>query len=106
MNRLAQFLRWNRWLALIATGCAALVLLLAILAADPSAHRWLHADSDHEDHSCAVVLFAHGLTSALAEIILTLVAWRLLSVLGRAGEVLHLATPSYFLQPACGPPVR
>jgi hypothetical protein len=106
MNRFLRLFRWNRWPALIAAGCATLVLLLAILAADPSAHRWLHADSDHEDHSCAVVLFAHGLTSALAEIILTLVAWRLLSVLGRAGEVLHLAAPAYFLQPACGPPVR
>ena len=106
MNRRAQLLRGNRWLAPIATGCAMLVLLLAILAADPAAHRWLHADSDHEDHSCAVVLFAHGLTSALAAVVLVLVAWRLLSVLGRAGEVLQLAAPSYFLQPACGPPVR
>jgi len=106
MKRWLHLYRWNRWPALIAAGCATLVLLLAILAANPDAHHWLHADSDHEDHSCAVVLFAHGLTSALAGITLTLVAWRLLSLLGRAGEVLRLAAPSYFLQPACGPPAR
>ena len=106
MKRCLHLFRWNRWPAWIAAGGAALVLLLAILAADPSAHRWLHADSDREDHSCAVVLFVHGLTPALAEIVLTLVTWRLLSVLGRAGEVLHLAAPGHLLQPACGPPVR
>ena len=106
MNRGPQLSRGKRWPALIAGGCAALVLLLSILAADPAAHRWLHADSDHEDHTCAIVLFAHGLTSALAEVVLTLVAWRLLSGLGWAGEVLHLAAPGYLLQPACGPPAR
>ncbi len=104
MNRQSLLFFRNRWTALIGAGCAALVLVLAILAADPEAHRWLHADSDHEDHSCAVVLFVHGLTSALAEVALALVAWRLISVLGRAGQVLWLAAPSHSLPPACGPP--
>ena len=106
MNRAWQMVRWSRWQAWLATGCAALVLALAILAADPAAHRWIHADSDHEDHTCAVVLFAHGLMSALAEVVLTLVAWRLFSVLSRHGELLCLAAPSYLLLPACGPPCR
>lgn len=104
-SRLKSF-RDSRWPALIAAGCAALVLILVVLAASPEAHHWLHSDSDQADHDCAVVLFAHGLAATLAEIVLTLVAWRLLSLIGQAGASLRLSVPPHFLPPACAPPAR
>lgn len=46
--------------AVIASLLTSLVLLLNALAASPSLHEWFHADAGHEDHHCAVTLFAHG----------------------------------------------
>lgn len=37
-----------------------LVLLLNLLAASPSLHKYFHADADKAEHQCAVTLFAHG----------------------------------------------
>jgi hypothetical protein len=37
-----------------------LVLLLNLLAASPTLHEKFHADAGHEEHQCAVTLFAHG----------------------------------------------
>ncbi len=37
-----------------------LVLFLNLLAAAPSLHERFHPDAGHEDHQCAVTLFAHG----------------------------------------------
>ena len=36
------------------------LLFLNLLAASPSLHEWFHADAGHEDHQCAVTMFAHG----------------------------------------------
>ena len=36
------------------------VLLLNLLAADPSLHEWFHHDAGQADHQCVVALFAHG----------------------------------------------
>jgi len=30
------------------------------MAASPGLHELIHADSGHDDHECAVTLFAHG----------------------------------------------
>jgi len=47
----------------------AVVLLLNLLAAAPALHELLHADAGHEDHHCAVTLFAHGqVDSATVEV--------------------------------------
>ena len=47
-----------------------LVLLLNLLAASPSLHEWFHADAGHEDHQCAVTIFAHGqVDSATVEVV-------------------------------------
>jgi hypothetical protein len=92
------------WAAPLAAGCVALLLVLSVLAADPGAHHWLHPDSDQAEHTCAVVIFAHGLTPELATVVLTLVAF-LFSVPGRAGEVLRPLMRRRRLPPACGPPV-
>ena len=46
-----------------------LVLFLNLLATAPSLHERLHADAGHEDHQCAVTLFAHGqVDSATVEV--------------------------------------
>ena len=37
-----------------------LVLFLNLLAASPWLHERFHADAGHEDHQCAVTVFAHG----------------------------------------------
>lgn len=36
------------------------ILLLNLLAADPSLHKWFHHDAGQADHQCVVALFAHG----------------------------------------------
>jgi hypothetical protein len=36
------------------------VLFLNLLAAAPALHELIHADAGHEDHQCAVTLYAHG----------------------------------------------
>jgi hypothetical protein len=36
------------------------ILLLNLLAADPSLHEWFHHDAGQADHQCAVTVFAHG----------------------------------------------
>jgi hypothetical protein len=46
--------------AAIATLLVAMVLLLDAMAAAPALHEWFHADAGHEEHQCAVTLFAHG----------------------------------------------
>ncbi|MEZ0254987.1 MAG: hypothetical protein ACAI37_06895 [Chthoniobacter sp.] len=36
------------------------LLLICAAAASPALHEWMHADADHEDHDCAITLFASG----------------------------------------------
>jgi len=53
-----SFARWCRLsLGSLLAGC---VLLLNAMAASPGLHELIHADSGHDDHECAVTLFAHG----------------------------------------------
>src|SRR5690349_9122889 len=62
------------WRRLLAAGCAALVLALAIFAASPSAHGLLH-DDDHQhalgDDTCAVVMFSSGVSLPVAPFAIT-----------------------------------
>lgn len=97
----AEFLR-----RLGAAGGAALVLALAIFAASPELHHWLHSDaSTASDDGCAVALFAGGVSVPLGAIAVVPPAaeWR---------ETLHapvveilLVTPRYLRQPERGPPL-
>ena len=91
----------SRVCALLLTGT---VLLLAILAASPDAHRWLHADSDHEDHECAITLYAQGVTTAVVGVALAIVAWRLLGLSQSAGIELFLSAPRFLHLPGRAPP--
>lgn len=38
----------------------AIVLMLDAMAACPALHEMIHKDAGHEDHECAVTMFAHG----------------------------------------------
>jgi hypothetical protein len=84
---------------------AALVLVLAVLAVCPALHEWLHPDACHEDHECAVTLFAHGITPVLAEIILAVIAVCFVAAVAPALATLYLAPPRYWLHPERGPPL-
>ena len=106
VNRLFATVRQqpSRLSQVCSLGLAALVLLLAVLAVCPAAHEWLHPDANHGDHECAVVLFAHGITSTFAAAALASVVWRLIRI-SRFGAVeLCLASPRYRLLPGRAPP--
>jgi hypothetical protein len=107
---------------LIAAGCAALVLALAVFAASPVAHTWLHdatrapAAPDHgpgsehpvadAEHNCAIVLFAGGVTLSIAPAMP--LPPRALSTDRSAATYpdLCLVSPRYLRQPERGPPAR
>jgi hypothetical protein len=90
---------------LLATGCAAIVLLLAVLAVSPALHAWLHghANPDTSDR-CAVVLFAGGVTLAAAAIAIAAprAAWRERPA-APVRDIL-LVSSRYLRQPERGPP--
>jgi hypothetical protein len=91
---------------LLAAGGIALVLLLSVLAVSPELHHFFHGDHDdgHED-GCAVVLFAHGVSTTVDTAILasTPVERRELVRLP-AAEIL-LTSSRYLHPPERGPPV-
>ena len=90
---------------LVGAGCAALILLLSVLAVSPSLHQRLHRESqpEHED-GCAVVLFSVGFTEAAAAAVLAVVALCLAEKLARAPDGVDLPAPHFQLPPGCGPP--
>jgi hypothetical protein len=90
---------------LLAAGAVALVLALTVLAVSPTLHAWLHGESQLDPNdSCAVVLFAHGLTPALtALVLLALARAQRRAVLPLPAPVL-VAAPAFDLPPGCGPP--
>jgi len=93
--------RLSRVCALLLTGT---VLMLALMAASPAAHHWLHADSDHENHECAITLYAQGITTALVGVALAVVAWRQLELSQSAATELFLAAPRFLHLPGRAPP--
>jgi hypothetical protein len=103
---LAEFLR-----RLFAAGGVALVLLLAVLAASPAAHEWVHGHAeavahtpDSDDDGCVVNLFAHGVLSAAVFAALLFVSFCLVAGTVWPREAVRLSTPRYRLPPLCGPP--
>ena len=107
MTTLFRTARWqptrlSRACALLLTGT---VLLLAILAASPAAHHWLHADADHDDHECAITLYAQGIAPAGIVFVLAIVVWRLLGLAQRAGTEWFVSPPRYLHLPGRAPPL-
>jgi hypothetical protein len=97
---LAAFLR-----RLLAGGSAALVLALAVFAASPDLHGWLHVDNGAGDDECAVALFAGGVSAPPAAVAVSLSAteWKVPTY--QSVDELFLASPRYLQQPERGPPL-
>lgn len=81
-----------------------MVILLCILAASPAVHHWLHHDSDQDSHDCAVVTFAHGLTSAETVTVLIAVV-RAIAPSAQTCAQPEIASPAHTLPPGQGPPL-
>ncbi len=99
---LAEFLR-----RLIAAGSAALVLTLAVFAASPVLHDRLHTatDTTHDD-SCAVGLFAHGVSLPFDAIAAPLPPATLAAPAPAFPRDIFVSPPRYLRQPERGPPAR
>jgi hypothetical protein len=91
----------------LALGCACLVLGLTIFAASPSAHASLH-DHDHEhavaDDTCAVVLFASGVSLPVAPLAVFPPSDVVQSISPITTADVLLVSPRYLRQPERGPP--
>jgi hypothetical protein len=90
---------------LLAAGAAALVLLLAILAVNPSLHARLHADAGQADHECVITLFQQGVIPETAALVLV-VAPLIPVVFAAARPSLCLAPARCRLPPGRAPPAR
>ena len=88
---------------LLAGGSAALVVLLAVLAANPALHEWLHADAGRADHECAVTLFLHG-ADAAAPFTMAAVVWIVRALAVAAPAAPELAVRRFRLPPGHAPP--
>ena len=106
MSQLRQSRCADHFRRVLATCCAALVFTLGLFAASPLLHEQLH----HNDHSsagdsCAVVLFANGVSVPLAVTAMPPppAEWVEQSF-ARSAEI-DLSSPRYRLLPPCGPPV-
>ena len=85
---------------------AALVLALVVFGASPELHSWLHTgDRDAGEHSCAVTLFAGGVSLPLGTVAVAApdAAWRERSA--AATTEVFLILSRYLRQPERGPPV-
>lgn len=96
--------RFRRAIAAAATG---LVLALTVLAVCPSLHAWLHGEKQIDaDDGCAVVLFAHGVTTAAGALILAAALLvRLPDTIAAPAEP-TFSGASFVLPPGRGPPAR
>jgi hypothetical protein len=82
-----------------------MILGLLILAASPEIHVCIHNDASHEDHDCAVVLFAQGVTADLELPAITPPDENWSECLRVALSKISLKPPRYLHQPERGPPV-
>jgi hypothetical protein len=89
---------------LVSTACIALVLVLGLLASCPEAHHWLHHDADSPGHECAVVVFAHGLTTAGDCAVPLAIFLILIAAATGAYRNPEFALPRYAHRPERGPP--
>ena len=98
----ARLLLLRRLIAGLGVG---LVLLLASASASASLHHWLHANgTDEAGDQCAVILFATGLTAAVAAIAVAAPGSVRLAFTAPAPLEIFLASPRYLRQPERGPP--
>ena len=101
----------------LALACAGLVFALTIFAASPVAHAWLHVqhqgcagDEGHEttapieSDSCAVVLFASGVSLPVGPIAITPPTEAVQAISPVTAAEIFLVSPRYLRQPERGPP--
>jgi len=90
-----------RWVALF---CAVAVWALGLLAVSPQLHAALHNDANHQDHTCAVTLFSHGVEEGAG--IMASVSAPELHATGSCliQPAMPLAEVQHRLPPGCGPP--
>jgi hypothetical protein len=107
--RLADRLR-----RLVALGSAAMVFALTIFAASPEAHGILHEDKDcpghghatsEPDHSCAVVLFAGGISLPVGPLFVTPPIAVPAGISPVTAAEVFLISPRYLRHPERGPPL-
>lgn len=93
----------------MAGAAAAIVLLLAVMAASPAVHAWVHGQSavptlaGQADDDCVITQFSHGLVAATAALVLVALLG-LISGLVRSCAVVAVPLPRFWLPPLCGPP--
>ncbi len=98
------------WLRrVVATGCATLVLALAVFAVSPAAHAALHGDrpdaAQGDDDGCAVVLFAGGVPLPAFAVEFAAPELQLDATLRVAASEVLLVSPRGLRQPERGPPL-
>jgi len=103
----------KRWQSAVATfahralalGCALVVIALAVFAASPELHHKLHvADNDAGADACAVVLFAAGVSAAVAAIVVAAPTVAFSETAGLTPIRVYVASPRYLRRPERGPP--
>jgi hypothetical protein len=99
---------------MVALGCAAMVLALTIFAASPEAHGLLHQDDSctghqhgaaESDHTCAVVLFASGVSLPVGPLFVTPPTNVPAGISPVTAAEVFLVSPRYLRQPERGPPL-
>ena len=91
---------------ILALGCAVLVFALGVFAASPSLHEQLHAGPQAiSDDSCAVVLFASGVSLVVPVVALPPSAMQWSELPRTLTRELFLESPRHLLRPERGPPV-
>ena len=96
---------------LLALGAAALVLLLTVLAVSPQLHTAFHGHSDDsaaanaQDEGCVVTLFAAGVTTAPAPLVVVAPPTTHLRAEFSPHSEIFVTPPRYLHQPERGPPL-
>jgi hypothetical protein len=90
--------------AVTALFAVVLVLVLGAIAASPSLHHRLHADSDRLDHSCIISAFANGQLSG-TETVLVIITSCVFFACGVAlGETTLTSHLDFYSYPNRAPP--
>jgi hypothetical protein len=92
----------TRWVAVC---CALAVWMLGLLAASPQLHAALHSEASHQDHTCAVTLFSHGVETAAVDTCLASAPVLFPTGESLAQPALPVTVPHDRLPPGRGPPL-
>jgi hypothetical protein len=88
----------------LAAGAAALVFALGLFAASPVLHKHLHGGDPSLEEGCPIVLFANGVSIAVAVTAPLPPPAHPVDAARPAASEIFLDSPRYLLQPERGPP--